>query len=241
MTPCNGRVRYSETDVSGRLSMSGLLRLLQDLNYLAVEDAGRGIAYQAAHRAAWYLLSWDVVLTAPPALSAPYRFTSAFYQRVGALARKYMTLESPEGALLAAADTRWGFVDTVTGAPIPCPADYFGAEPLGAPPPQDLSLGGRIRAAAAGEPLPPLTVGGALIDENHHANNVRLTEEAMRLAGADVGCIRLRAEFLRQTRRGARLTPVCTVTDETRYLTLLAEDGRAQARFAFTLAPRDGA
>lgn len=241
MIPYDGRVRYSETDATGRLSMAGLLRLLQDLNYLAVEDAGRGIAYQAAHRAAWYLLSWDVVLTAPPALSAPYRFTSAFYRRVGALARKYMTLESPEGSLLAAADTRWGFVDTVTGEPTPCPADYFGDVPLGAPPPMNLALGKRLRPLDGGNTLPLLIVGGALIDENRHANNVRLTEEAMRLAGADVGCVRLRAEFLRQTRLGDRLTPVCAVTDETRYLTLLTEDGRVQARFAFTTAPHDGA
>lgn len=244
MVTADGRVRYSETDSTSSLSMSGLLRLLQDLNYLAVEDAGRGIGYQTAHRAAWYLLSWDVRLVAPPRLSDEYRFSAAFYRRTGSLAKKYMTLESPGGRLFATADTRWAFVDTVTGEPLPCPPDYFGDDPLTAPP-ADEGHGARIRLPRGATPLAPLTVGACLIDENGHANNVRLTELAMTLAGFDTGCRRLRAEFLRQTREGDRLTPVLSASDagivhgggtgdaET-ILALLADDGKPQAVFAFS-------
>lgn len=238
MITADGRVRYSETDATGCLSMAGLLRLLQDLNYLAVEDAGRGIGYQTAHRAAWYLLSWDVRLDIPPHLSDPYCFSAAFYRRSGSLAKKYMTLSSPAGDILATADTRWAFVDTVTGASIPCPPDYFGIDPLIAAP-KDARSGARIRLPEKAVALAPVTVGAYLIDENGHANNVRLTELAMTLAGFDVGCRRLRAEFLRQTRPGDRLTPVLAVTDtdtergET-VLAFLADDGRPQAVFAFS-------
>lgn len=206
MVTFDGRVRYSETDATGHLSMSGLLRLFQDLNYLAVEDAGRGIRYQKAHRAAWYLLSWDVRLLTPPCLSAPFHFSAAFYRRTGSLAKKYMTLTDAAGTLLAAADTRWAFVDTVTGEPLPCAPDYFGSEPL-IPAPQDAQSGKRIRLPEHTVALAPVTVDDSLIDENGHANNVRLTELAMHLAGFDTGCRRLRAEFLRQTRPGDRLFP----------------------------------
>ena len=196
MVTSDGRVRYSETDATGRLSMTGLLRLFQDLNYLAVEDVGRGIGYQTAHRAAWYLLSWDVRLDAPPALSDPYRFEAAFYRRSGSLAKKYMTLTDKAGDVLATADTRWAFVDTVTGEPLPCPPDYFGDDPL-TDAPRATGSGARIRLPDDAEHLAPLTVGDALIDENGHANNVRLTELAMTLAGFDTGCRRLRGTIRR--------------------------------------------
>ena len=254
MVTSDGRVRYSETDATGRLSMTGLLRLFQDLNYLAVEDVGRGIGYQTAHRAAWYLLSWDVRLDAPPALSDPYRFEAAFYRRSGSLAKKYMTLTDKAGDVLATADTRWAFVDTVTGEPLPCPPDYFGDDPL-TDAPRATGSGVRIRLPDDAEHLAPLTVGDALIDENGHANNVRLTELAMALAGFDTGCRRLRAEFLRQTRPGDCLTPVLATvgTDATNrrgheagtvnaeavnstetVLGLLSGDGKPQAVFAFS-------
>ena len=250
MVTADGRIRYSETDATSSLSMSGLLRLLQDLNYLAVEDAGRGIGYQMAHRAAWYLLSWDVCLCDPPRLSDPYRFTASFYRRSGSLAKKYMTLHGCDGALLATADTRWAFVDTVTGEPLPCPEDYFGDDPLTDPPKSEGS-GARIRLPKDAVPLSPVTVGAYLIDENGHANTVRLTELAMALAGFDTGCRRLRAEFLRQTREGDCLTPVRAAQDtaplhgtdttvgtdagdpET-VLALLSGDGKPQAVFAFS-------
>ena len=233
MITADGRVRYSETDMTGSLSMPGLLRLFQDLNYLAVEDAGRGIDYQLVHRAAWYLLSWDVRLQNPPRLSDPYHFAASFYRRSGSLAKKYMTLESPEGVRFATADTRWAFVDTETGEPLSCPADYFGSDPL-APAPAEGGGGMRIRLPKEAAHLPALTVDASLIDENRHANNVRLTELAMRLAGFEVGCRRLRAEFLRQTREGDCLTPVLAESGTESVLALLSKDGKPQASFAFS-------
>lgn len=226
------RVRYSETDRRGVLSMQGLLRILQDANYLYAEDAGRGISYQAGHRAAWYLLSWDVRMLRAPRLSEPYVFTAAFYARSGSLSKKYLALRSETGELLADARTRWAFVNTVTGEPVECPADYFGEEPL-------LSLDrksgeiARIRPTGSGRLLSPLSVTPLLLDENQHVNNVRLSETALTLTGYEEGCTRFRAEFLRQTRGGETLTPRLTEgTDGDAVLTFLASDGEANAVFS---------
>ena len=143
----------------------------------------------------------------------------------------------------------------MTGEPLPCPPDYFGDDPL-TDAPRATGSGARIRLPDDAEHLAPLTVGDALIDENGHANNVRLTELAMALTGFDTGCRRLRAEFLRQTRPGDRLTPVLATvgTDATNrrgheeagtvnaeavnstetVLGLLSGDGKPQAVFAFS-------
>lgn len=232
MTEYQTRVRYSETDRTGRLSMQGLLRLFQDANYFGIEDAGRGIGYQTAHRAAWFLLSWDVRLLSPPPLSAEVCVTSAFYARTGALAKKYMTLTAPDGALLATADTRWAFVDTDTGLPTPCPEDYFGKDTLQEIPPE-IHGGSRIRAQETGEILSAFRVSPFLLDENDHVNNVRLTELALSLTHHDDGCRHVRAEFLRQSRLSDRLTPRLSSTQAGEaVLAFLAEDGKPNALFA---------
>ena len=45
---------------------------------------------------------------------------------------------------------------------------------------------------------------------------------------------RLRAEFLRQTREGDRLTPALADTGTECVLALLSDDGKPQAAFAFS-------
>ena len=46
-----------------------------------------------------------------------------------------------------------------------------------------------------------------LIDTNGHGNNVKLTELAMSISGADSGCVMLRAEFKRQVRKETFIYP----------------------------------
>ena len=64
-------IRFSETDESGCLSMSGLLRLFQDVGYFHALARGRGNtpvrtssgtvpAPAENQKRTWYLLSWHI-------------------------------------------------------------------------------------------------------------------------------------------------------------------------------------
>ena len=67
----------------------------------------------------------------------------------------------------------------------------------------------RIRVPVDGKRLGDCVAEGYILDTNGHANNVRLTELAMRLAGADNGsCVRLRAEFKEQVKAQSVICPV---------------------------------
>ncbi len=231
MTEFTHRIRYSETDHTGRLSMQGLLRLFQDLNYLGAEDADRGIAYQDAHGAAWYLLAWDVHATRMPCLSETVTFTSRFYHMAGALAKKYMTLTNTAGDVLAYALTSWAYVNRATGEPLPFPDGYWEGEEI-LPLPAAYGQLTRVRAGKTVRTLSPVIVGDILIDENGHVNNVRFSELALSLLSHDTGAHLLRAAFIRESRRGDILTPEISGTEASPVLAFRAQDGEIRAIFS---------
>ncbi len=224
------RIRYSETDASGKLSMQGLLRLFQDMNYLGAEDAGRGITYQNAHGAAWYLLSWDIHTVSMPSLSETVTFTSHFYQSTGPLAKKFMNLTNENGEVLAYALTRWAYVNKESGEPMPFPPDYWQGEPT-LPLPAGYTETTRLRAPTNAELLAPITVSLDLIDENRHVNNVRFSEMALDMMGYRYGAVTLRAVFVRQTRLGDILTPRLAKGTDAGTIAFFGEDGLVNAVF----------
>lgn len=229
----HGRLRYSETDPSGRLSMQGLLRLLQDVSYLRAEDRGRGVAYQAQTGKAWFVLSWNIRFVAePPRLSSPYTVSTYFYRARHALAQERLTLSDAGGAPLALADALWGYVDRATEHPTDCPTDYWQPEDYGGIP-ADAEVTRRIPVPPDGEELPPFTVRPVHLDTNGHVNNIRMTELALTLADCETGVKRLRAEFLRQTFGHTVLYPYLKRGDAT-VLALRDAEGNPYSVFEFS-------
>ena len=64
----DSRVRYSETDENGRLSLTGVLNYLQDCSTFQSEDLGIGIRYLTAHDRAWWVTSWQIAIDRYPVL-----------------------------------------------------------------------------------------------------------------------------------------------------------------------------
>ena len=62
------RIRYSETDEYGKLTLTGIMNYLQDCSTFQSEDIGLGISYLTEHHQAWWLSSWQIVIDRYPAL-----------------------------------------------------------------------------------------------------------------------------------------------------------------------------
>lgn len=56
------RIRYSETDEYGKLTLTGIMNYLQDCSTFQSEDIGLGISYLTEHHQAWWLSSWQIVI-----------------------------------------------------------------------------------------------------------------------------------------------------------------------------------
>ena len=62
MYELNSRVRYSETDIDAKLSLTGVMNYMQDCSTMQSEDAGVGIGYLEQEKKAWLLSSWQIMI-----------------------------------------------------------------------------------------------------------------------------------------------------------------------------------
>lgn len=199
------RVRFSETDKYGKMSMNGVLRLFQDCGYEHALDRGFGFDYTQRTHCTWYLISWDIEIIDAPHAGDEIVVKTYIYDMQESLAKKYIAMYDKNGKCLAKADTVWVYMNVDTQRPtIPdrnnmgwLPQD-FGDRPDGNLPRK------RIAMPSGGMKLGACKINDYMLDTNGHANNVRLTELAMSLVGADDGkCNYLRAEFKRQVIPGS--------------------------------------
>lgn len=205
----NCRIRFSEIDRTGHLSMEGLLRLFQDIGYAHAQERKLGVDYTKEHHYTWYLLSWNIHAISMPMLGEHVTMKTWFYKLQGTLARKNVVMYDDYGRCLAAADTMWVYIDVETQKPAMAPAGQWPQEdfgersslvtdgarriPLITVPDGENAAGGGVIA------LPSRQVTPYLLDPNHHANNTKLVELAMHVSGvSNRSCHVLKAEFKRQ-------------------------------------------
>ena len=68
MYTLESRIRYSETDADGMLSMAGIMNYFQDCSTFHSEDSGVGVSYLKKIQKAWMLSSWKIEMLRRPAL-----------------------------------------------------------------------------------------------------------------------------------------------------------------------------
>ena len=64
----DSRIRYSETDSEGYLTLDALLNYFQDCSTFHSEDVGLGIGYMKEIGQVWVLSSWQIVVNRYPKL-----------------------------------------------------------------------------------------------------------------------------------------------------------------------------
>lgn len=64
----DSRVRYSETDETGNLTVLGIINYMQDCSTFHSEEAGVGVQVLESRRRAWMLSSWQILIDRYPRL-----------------------------------------------------------------------------------------------------------------------------------------------------------------------------
>ena len=226
------RIRYSEIDHTGKLSMSGLLRLFQDCGYEHARLRNLDFSYTERTRCTWYLLSWYIHAYKMPAVGEDVTVSTWISSASSAVARKSLELRDRNGELLAAGDTMWVYMNVDTQQPAEQPENLWAEADFGNPVEMPDKCR-RILIKGEEQPLPELIAPMTLIDTNNHANNVKLTELAMQLCGMELSCEALRAEFKQQVSGGMTLRPVFSEDSRQRFLSLRNTAGQTMATFSF--------
>lgn len=168
----SGRVRYSECDETGRLSLFSMMNYLQDCSTFQSQELGVGITGLVDRGLTWVVATWRIEVVRLPAFGEGVVASTWCYDMTRAHALRCFELASAGGEQLVRADSQWFVYDVARGRATRVPEDqrvYVSGEPR-------LEMGElprRLRPTGARSAAPTRVVGRHDLDTNRHVNNAR--------------------------------------------------------------------
>ena len=106
------KIRYTETEQDGRLSLTAMINLLQDCSTFHTEESGRGLAYHLPRHEGWYIFSWQIDIDEMPILGEEVSVNTwpASYQGV-IVNRDFEILRDSDGKSLLRARSIWALMN----------------------------------------------------------------------------------------------------------------------------------
>ena len=164
------KVRYSEVDRHGKLSIPAVVNYLQDCSTFQSEALGVGIEHLKKVHRAWLLTSWQIDLLEDMHIGEDIKVGTWSYSAKGVYGYRNFVIRTLEDRPLVNADSLWVFVDTESGKPLkvtPEDIDVYEREEK-----IDMEyLGRKIKVQGEGVEKDPVYIKKYHIDTNGHVNN----------------------------------------------------------------------
>lgn len=203
----NSRVRYSETDESGHLSVIGMINYMQDCSTFQSEDAQVGVGHLEKKHKAWLLSSWQIMIDRYPGLGEGIVVGTWPYSFKGIYGYRNFVIRDESGNDVVRAESVWFLYDTEKNLPLRVqPED---AAPYGLPEPRLI-----LSPASRKIPVPEIyEVGKSIlitrhhIDTNHHVNNAQYVDIARESIPTGLKIREIRADYKRAALLGDQIIP----------------------------------
>lgn len=200
------RIRFSETDSEGKLTVASLINYFQDCSTFHSEDVGLGLAYLQKSSLVWVLSSWQIVVERYPDLGENVTIGTQPYDMKGFLGYRNFWMTDGKGRYLAKANTLWSLLNIESGKPGSIPEGM--AEAYGIGEKLEMEYASRkIVIPQGGASQDTIVVGKHHIDANHHVNNQQFVDMAMAFLPEGFTVRQLRAQYKRQAFLGDVLVP----------------------------------
>ncbi len=202
----DSRVRYSEIDHRGTMTLPGLINYFQDCSTFQSEDIGVGVDALKKRNKAWILSYWQVVIERFPKMGEQITvgtFASGFK---GLYGDRNFLMNDAQGKRVAYANSIWVFMDMEKGRPArPGEEDIL---PYGMEPPLEMEYEGRkIRLPQTSQSLPSFPVRKFHIDTNEHVNNCQYVQMALEVLPDELKVRQLRVEYKKSAVYGNMVFP----------------------------------
>ncbi len=229
----DSRIRYSETDSQGKLTMASLINYFQDSSTFHSEDLGLGLGYLHKRHLVWVLSSWQIVVNRYPRLCEHVTIGTQPYDMKGFLGYRNFAMMGEDGSYAAVANSIWSLLDTRTGKPCMVPREMVEGYCLG----EKLSMAyapRKIAVLPGGAEYAPIPVKKHHLDTNQHVNNQQFIDIAMDYLPEDFGIGQMRAEYKKQAYLEDVLKPYVAVGDNVVYVALRDEAGAPYVSVEFS-------
>ncbi len=227
-----GKIRYSEIDETGCLSLPGLVNYFQDVSTFQSEELGIGLEYLGEQHLAWILSSWQIVIDHLPKLCQKVKaqtWAYGFQSFYGM--RNFVLLD--EGEQPAAwANSIWVLYDTQANRPRKVSPEMGAAYPQLEPLEMDYAPR-KIKLPENGSPREMFVIGRHQLDTNHHVNNGQYISMASEYLPAGFRIRQMRAEYKIQARLHDEVHPMVYEEEQSVTVALCNGQGKPYAVVAF--------
>ena len=191
----DGKIRYSEVDEDGKLTVGALVNYLQDSTMFHSESLGGGLKILKENNEGWFLYSWQIDIEKIPELYENITVHTNPYEFKGFFGGRNFRIENEAGEDMVVANSIWIFMDIATQTPKRVYPEISAIyEPL--LPKLDMEYTSRkIKMPEKFDALEAVRVDYSQIDTNHHVNNSQYIVTAMKAAGLRQMPKRIRAEY----------------------------------------------
>ena len=229
MYQIENRVRYSETDADGFLTMTGIINYFQDCSIFHSEDCGVGVQWLKKRHRAWMLSSWRILADRSPRFGEKIRISTWPYAFKGIYGYRNFAIQNEAGDYLVRADSTWFLSDTDTMLPVRVGQEDVSAygdcqEPLTMD-----KVPRKIQVPEEFDRKEPVLVTYHHIDTNHHVNNAQYVEMARQAARPVCRVRELRAEYKRAAVAGDTIVPQVSRIQEGDVVSLCSKAGEPYA------------
>ena len=230
------RVRYSEIDSLGKLSIPGLIDYFQDCSIFHSEDLGVGIDYLNELNMFWALSSWQIVIKRYPVMGENIVIGTAPYSFKGFTGCRNFWIKDSSDNMIICANSLWSLLDKEKQRPVKPNERMIEAYKLSDK--LDMEYADR-RIKMSGEEIsyPEMVVKPHNIDTNLHVNNGQYIQIGLDyLKREEISLIRqLRAEYKMQALLDTKLYPIRFDYDNCIGIRLQDENGKTYCNMEFTI------
>ena len=229
----SSRIRYSEIDKDGKLTLESLIDYFQDCSTFQTQDGPANMEYLRQKNMAWVLNIWQISINRYPKLCEEVTIGTIPYELKGFFGQRNFFMDTKEGERLAIANSVWTLYDFKRGVPCRITDEILEAYPV--EPRLDMEYSGRkivVPGDVEAVPGEEIVVRAHHLDTNNHVNNgqyVRMAIEACPDKGLPVRA--MRAEYKKQALLGDVLYPeIINVSEgggKTRLIDLKDAEGKS--------------
>ena len=224
----DSRVRYSEIDHHGTMTLPALINYFQDCSTFHSESVGLGMDKLKEKKKAWVLSYWQVVVERFPKLGEHIEIGTFPTEFKGLYGNRNFFMKDGDGKRIACANSIWVFMDLEKGRP--ARPDKEDIEPYGTEAPLAMEYEDRkIKMPENCESLPSFPVRKYHIDTNEHVNNCQYVQMALEVLPENVPKHQLRVDYKKSAVYGDIIYPKMAEEENRMVVELCDEEGKPYA------------
>ena len=234
----DSRVRFSETDPNGQLSLPAVINYFQDCSEFQSDSLGTGVDTLGTH--AWILNAWQVQFRHFPKRNDVITIATKPYQFKGIEGFRNFLIFDADGNVAINANSIWTYFDLQKQRPCRITDDQYEAYQLEDAYPMECAprkIAIKDLSENDYETLSSLTVTRSHLDLFGHMNNAQYVTIAYDHLPEDFSYTQMRVEYKKQARLGDVITTKRACLKDRTVLCLENEDKEPYAILEFTDIP----